>query len=119
MDINEIDGIERVPNLFYAGLNDLINEMPKNPLVKRIVVFGAMVDIDDENIDRNDEIQVAVDIEEKKYTIDEIDKIYEQIDKNYRKVILYIIQDPTMKRAILEEDVNKGVLLYEAKTTTS
>ena len=119
MNINEFNGIDRVPNMFYAGLIELLNEMPKNPLVKRIVVFGAMVDINEKDIDRNDEIQVAVDIEENNYTMDEIDKIYEQIDKNYSKVILYIIQDPGMKRAILEEDVNKGVLLYEAKTTTS
>ncbi len=116
MNIKNIKGIDRVSSRFYPGLNDLINEMPKDPIVKRIVVFGSMVDIDEKNIDRNDEIMVAVDIEEKKYTIDEIDKIYEQIDKNYDKVVLYIIQDPTMKRAKLEEDVNKGVVLYEAKT---
>ena len=119
MNIKDIKGIDRVSSRFYPGLNDLINEMPKNPLVKRIVVFGPMVGIDEKNIDRNDEIEVAVDIEEKKYTIDEIDKIYEQIDKNYSKVVLYIIQDPTMRRAKLERDVNKGVVLYEAKTTTS
>ena len=116
MNIKDIKGIDRVPSRFYPGLNDLINEMPKDPIVKRIVVFGSMVDIDEKNIDRNDEIMVAVDIEEKKYTIDEIDKIYEQIDKDYDKVVLYIIQDPTMKRAKLEKDVNKGVVLYEAKT---
>lgn len=106
-----------VPNMFYAGLIELLNEMPKNPLVKRISVFGPMVDIDEKNIDRNDEIMVAVDIEENNYTMDEIDKIYDQIDKNYKKVVLYIIQDPSMKRAKLVEDVNKGVLLYEAKTS--
>ena len=117
MNINEINGIDRVPNMFYAGLIELLNEMPKNPLVKRISVFGPMVDIDEKNIDRNDEIMVAVDIEEKNYTMDEIDKIYDQIDKNYKKVVLYIIQDPGMKRAKLVEDVNKGVLLYEAKTS--
>ena len=119
MDIKNIKGIERISSRFYKGLNDLINEIHSYSFIKRIAVFGPMVDINEDDITPDDDILVAVDLIKDDYTEDEIDDLYKKVYKNHNKVIVIIVQDPTMNKNKILDAIDKGVLLYEAKTETT
>ena len=119
MDIKKIKGIDRISSRFYKGLNELINELPSYPFIKRIAVIGQMVDIDEKDIAFDDMVGVAVELIKGDYTEEEIDDFYEKVYKDYDMVAIVIAQDPTMNTNKILDAMDKGVLLYEAKTKTT
>lgn len=63
---------------------------------------------------------VAVELIKGNYTEEEIDAYYEKIYcKDYDMVAIVIAQDPTMNTNKILDAMDKGVLLYEAKTETT
>lgn len=107
MAILNLDKINRV---YMKSVIDICNYAYKNPDIKKLVVFGNALDLDN-TVDINDEMNVAIYLNDP--TPEKIESISRYINDNIDDVWGCVIEDDMYKNSImLKKDISKGVTIY-------
>ena len=114
MNINEIDGIERISSKFYKDVEAIITNAKKMPDVNKLVAFGNTLDVKTKDLDPDDDLLIAVYLnDDKTYEDGDLYDYSEQLEKDTHIIYACIMQWPDYaSNEVMNRDIGRGVLLY-------